>query len=233
METENLTQELSDQDRILLVFGYLGPLALVSLVASQTYYLRVSGYDGEMGDYLLNISESLPAPVNDDCANAIALDLNSPYTGSTEAATGVGASSCSDGDNLDVWFTYSPDESGTYEISLCESQFDTTLSVYDSCEGIELACDEDSCDVQSEINIYLETGQTYLIRVAGYRGAIGSYTVVVGSECMSIFDPANPYPENLSYDVDLYTVLAWNSGGAMLASQPQGMVTIKDIVSSF
>jgi uncharacterized membrane protein len=40
METENLTQELSDQDRILLVFGYLGPLALVSLVASRREFVK-------------------------------------------------------------------------------------------------------------------------------------------------------------------------------------------------
>ena len=40
MEAENLTQELSDQDRILLVFGYLGPLALVSLVASRREFVK-------------------------------------------------------------------------------------------------------------------------------------------------------------------------------------------------
>jgi len=40
MEAENLTQELSDQDRILLVFGYLGPLALVSLVASRKEFVK-------------------------------------------------------------------------------------------------------------------------------------------------------------------------------------------------
>ena len=35
MERDALGQELTDQDRLLLVFGYLGPLALVSLVASR------------------------------------------------------------------------------------------------------------------------------------------------------------------------------------------------------
>ena len=35
MEAEHLDQELSDQEKLLLVFGYLGPLALVSLVASR------------------------------------------------------------------------------------------------------------------------------------------------------------------------------------------------------
>lgn len=40
MESENLAAELTDQDRILLVFGYLGPLALVSLVASRREFVK-------------------------------------------------------------------------------------------------------------------------------------------------------------------------------------------------
>ena len=40
MDTEHLTSELSDQDRVLLVFAYLGPLALVSLVASRREFVK-------------------------------------------------------------------------------------------------------------------------------------------------------------------------------------------------
>ena len=40
MEEERLGQELSDQDRVLLVFGYLGPLALVALVASRREFVK-------------------------------------------------------------------------------------------------------------------------------------------------------------------------------------------------
>jgi len=40
MESERLGQELSDQDRVLLVFGYLGPLALVSLVATRREFVK-------------------------------------------------------------------------------------------------------------------------------------------------------------------------------------------------
>jgi len=40
MESQQLSQELSDQDRILLVFGYLGPLAIVSLVASRREFIK-------------------------------------------------------------------------------------------------------------------------------------------------------------------------------------------------
>jgi len=40
MDKEPLAQELSDQDRVLLVFGYLGPLALVSLVAGRREFVK-------------------------------------------------------------------------------------------------------------------------------------------------------------------------------------------------
>jgi uncharacterized membrane protein len=40
MEAERLTSELSDEDRILLVFAYLGPLAVVSLVASRKEFVK-------------------------------------------------------------------------------------------------------------------------------------------------------------------------------------------------
>lgn len=36
----HLTQELSDQDRLLLVFAYLGPLGVFSLVASRKEFVK-------------------------------------------------------------------------------------------------------------------------------------------------------------------------------------------------
>lgn len=40
MDAEPLGQELSVEDRLLVVFGYLGPLALVALVASRREFVR-------------------------------------------------------------------------------------------------------------------------------------------------------------------------------------------------
>jgi uncharacterized membrane protein len=40
MKAEELIQELSDQDRVMLVFGYLGPLALVPLIASRREFVK-------------------------------------------------------------------------------------------------------------------------------------------------------------------------------------------------
>ena len=40
MEGQDLAPELTDQDRILLLFDYLGPLALFSLLASRREFVK-------------------------------------------------------------------------------------------------------------------------------------------------------------------------------------------------
>jgi uncharacterized membrane protein len=40
MDSQPLAQELSIEDRVLLVFGYLGPLALVTLVATRREFVK-------------------------------------------------------------------------------------------------------------------------------------------------------------------------------------------------
>ena len=40
MDDQRLNQEIGDQDRLLLVFAYLGPLALLSLVASRKEFVK-------------------------------------------------------------------------------------------------------------------------------------------------------------------------------------------------
>ncbi len=202
---------------------------VLGLTAGQTYWIRIAGYDGDMGNYDLLITESLPPPANDNCINAIDVELNVPCHGTTRSATGASVSSCGEEDTLDVWFRFTPPISGNYEISLCGSQFDTTLSVYDGCNGMELACNDDYCKEQSGLDIYLEADDAILIRVAGYRGAIGDYTLVVSSDCMPLTEPANPYPADLSFDTEREPVLSWNNGAAILENTSQPKFVLKGI----
>jgi hypothetical protein len=68
-------------------------------------------------------------------------------------------------------------------ITTCGSLFDTTLAVYDACGGHELACDDDGCPLspalRSSVTLEVTEGTTYFIRVAGYNGASGNYTLNV------------------------------------------------------
>lgn len=185
---------------------------VVNMIAGQTYYIRTAGYDGDMGNYVLTVTESVPVPVNDECVNAIELPLNEPFYGYTVNASGSMTSSCSEEDTLDVWHVFTAPFTGNYEISLCESDFDTTLSIFDACGGIELECNDDYCNEQSGLFIYLNSGQEILIRIAGYRWAMGNYTILIESDCRLLDEPANPYPAEMSFGVELQPVLAWNSG---------------------
>ncbi len=48
MEPEPVGQELGDHERVLLLFGYLGPLALVTLVASRREFVKWHAKQGLM-----------------------------------------------------------------------------------------------------------------------------------------------------------------------------------------
>jgi uncharacterized membrane protein len=53
---ERLTSELTDEDRILLLFAYLGPLAVVSLVASRKEFVK---WHAKQGLLLLFVAAAL------------------------------------------------------------------------------------------------------------------------------------------------------------------------------
>ena len=58
------------------------------------------------------------------------------------------------------------------------STYDTTLYVLGaSCTGLQLACNDDSFGLQSELFIALTAGQTVTIVVDGFGDQSGSYTL--------------------------------------------------------
>ncbi len=117
----------------------------------------------------------------DACDDPIPIFLGQEYQGSTEGATGTDVSSCGNDDAYDVWHSFTPEFSDEYTVSLCGSSFDTTLAVFDACAGNEIACNDDwgDCGAQSQLTVYLEAGETYLIRVAGHRRETGDYVLLV------------------------------------------------------
>ena len=48
MESEPFAQELTDQDRVLLVFAYLGPLALLALIAARREFVKWHAKQGAL-----------------------------------------------------------------------------------------------------------------------------------------------------------------------------------------
>ncbi|MHC5004864.1 MAG: thrombospondin type 3 repeat-containing protein, partial [Planctomycetota bacterium] len=134
--------------------------------------------------------ESDPICNNDLCENAAPLCVGS-VDGSTLAAGNEGASWCGfTDDSPDVWYAYSPTSSGTATITTCGSMFDTVLSVHSGCPGTfdnTIACDDDGCnDLVSSLTIPVTAGATYVVRVSGFLGAAGDFTLNLdGPSCGS------------------------------------------------
>jgi hypothetical protein len=138
-------------------------------------------------------------PANDLCANAI------PITQGTTSYTNAGANN--DGPaacgafGADIWYIYTATASGTVELVTCTGTgYDSTLAAYagSTCPaGAQLACNDDSCGLQSRISFQVGNGQRYLIRVGGFASQTGSGVLTLSLDGSS-GPPANDACANAS-----------------------------------
>lgn len=122
------------------------------------------------------------------CHDAQLICPGQSYSGSTLGAGNDGSSTCGNSESSpDVWYRYVPTAGGAATISLCDSAYDTVLSVHSSCPGTpanQLVCNDDNCELMSNLAFEAVTGQTYWIRVSGYNGAIGPFQLTLsGPPC--------------------------------------------------
>ena len=120
------------------------------------------------------------APVNDECAAAIAVvnGLNGPYT--TVGSTTSSAWPCAAGGN-DIWFTYVAGTAGNLVVDTCgQATWDTAIQILSgSCGSLtSVICNDDTCSLQSSVTAAVTPG-LYYIRVGGYNAATGSFSLNV------------------------------------------------------
>ena len=129
---------------------------------------------------------------NDNCGSATNI-ADGIYHGDTSNATNDGTASCGNSStSADVWFAYTADEPCFLFADTCCSGYDTVLSIHTFCSdpgGSEQACNDDyDCDGDGDVGndgfvsavaLPLEGGDTYLIRIAGFEGATGPFTLDV------------------------------------------------------
>ena len=124
-----------------------------------------------------------------------------------------------------IWYQFSPDDSGRYELATAGSNYDTVLSVWTSETGsfadmTLLECDDDiGRDLSSRIRERLRSDTTYYIRVSTFNSpgtvsrldisviltanAGGPYSVAEG-ESLTLVASANANGETVtSYDWDI------------------------------
>lgn len=127
------------------------------------------------------------------------------YPGTTIGATNDGQSGCGSSETTaDVWFKIIPPTDRTLVITTCGgASWDTVLAIHSGCPGTTsnvLACNDDSCDLQSSTSATVMAGQTYLIRVSGYAGSTGAFTLTV-----TLTDP--PPPPTEGPDVTVHNLI--------------------------
>ncbi len=151
-------------------------------------------------------------PANDDCADAERA-CPGTYANSTASVTNDGTASCGSSSSApDVWYKYTPASSGTLTLSLCDSGYDTVISVHSGCPGTgatEAGCNDDDgwngeCSFwpvdQSYLQVSVTANTTYLIRVAGASGASGDYVLALsGPDCAAEEDTTPPAPTPLTW----------------------------------
>jgi len=135
---------------------------------------------------LASVAQAGPPPGNDECSNAFCIAEGETVMGTTLGSTpssGGDISSCALDDTFDVWYAYTPINSGSVTIETCGSSFDTTLAVFQGCPdqgGFEIRCDDDSlCAPNERITENMFGGFTCHIRVSGFNGGTGDFQLLV------------------------------------------------------
>jgi hypothetical protein len=176
-------------------------------VPGTTYYIRFGVVSATTASpFLFNLGFA-PFEPNDTCSGAVAITtgVNGPFSNlGTTTGNDVGFNTpCGVGGNVggrDLFYTYTPACDGVVTMTTCGGNAinepgvlaDTQLVVYDNWTcGVgpgapAVACNDDAggalCGAsgfESTVTFNALAGVTYLVRVAGFGGAIGTFNLTV------------------------------------------------------
>jgi len=135
-----------------------------------------------------------PPPTNDDCTSPIAV-FDGSNAVSNVSATSDGSTVCV-GSSFEVYYTYLATSTGPIQVDMCAgANFDTVVSVYDTCDGLPIACNDDFCGLRSQLTFSAVAGQSYIIRLASF----GTFGPATGSGTMTISVPGPTDPEGFGF----------------------------------
>jgi hypothetical protein len=111
----------------------------------------------------------------------------------------------------DVWFEWTAPSTELFVLETCsQTTVDTKLAAYDgSCAGPILACNDDSCGLQSRVSFAATAGQPYLLRVGTFPSAAGGTGTITIRDNAPVLNPAN-----LNYYSVVYENLTWSAAKA-------------------
>ncbi|MCB0790636.1 MAG: T9SS type A sorting domain-containing protein [Flavobacteriales bacterium] len=169
--------------------------------------------NGICAPLVIQCSSPPPPLTNDNPCTAINLTVNTncvpgTYTNVGATATGgVPAPSCSFYTGGDIWFTFTAPATGIATIeTFSGTMTDASMALYTapSCSGTftEVACDDDSGPGLMPYLTFtnLTPGQVYYVRVWGYFGATGTFSICVhgittmpAGDCVYLLDMSDSF----------------------------------------
>ncbi|MCB9882173.1 MAG: hypothetical protein H6834_10305 [Planctomycetes bacterium] len=165
--------------------GFLRSRLQVQVQRGAQYYIRVGSYGsnpGTSGSGRIGLTLGYVGTIaNDECSAAVPVEIGTsgPYT-NVGSTTSSPAWSCGNG-ACDVWFSHTARCNGTLTIDTCAgSNYDTTLEVFTGlgCAALSsLQCNDDTCGLQSRVSVPVSMGTTYFMRVGGFSGSTGTFTL--------------------------------------------------------
>ncbi|MBC7772554.1 MAG: hypothetical protein H7210_08685, partial [Pyrinomonadaceae bacterium] len=158
-----------------------------SVAAGEDYYIRIAQFSGgqHSGQFSVSCSSST---TNDDCAGATPISEFCWYEYDNSAANTDGAPdpAClafsTPQIDHDLWYILEGNCAGTIVLETCGgSDLDTKIAVFDNgmsnvptCPtGPAIACNDDFCGLQSNIEFVPTAGHFYMIRIGNFPGSAG------------------------------------------------------------
>ena len=130
---------------------------------------------------------SAAPPANDNWQNAAAVGNVSNLAFDTSNATfdGPGVPGLASR-SPNIWYCYTAPCTGCATVSLCGSQYDSLVAVYQGCvepNAISyMGYNDDFCDMQSQVSFGVVAGRKYLIEVTGYYGEKGPGVMTISCD---------------------------------------------------
>ena len=135
---------------------------------------------------------------SDDCSTPDAINGTGTFAfnqvGATTGTEGQNEYSCyafgSSAIDSDVWFAWTAPTTDTFQFETCNlTTTDTKIAVYPgaTCPAAAtvLACNDDTCGLQSQVTFSGTAGSTYILQVGTFPGAVAG----TGNFDMSVFQP--------------------------------------------
>ncbi|MEL6811916.1 MAG: T9SS type A sorting domain-containing protein, partial [Bacteroidota bacterium] len=116
-------------------------------------------------------------PTNDECAGATPVACDDVIVGTTADNTDTGGNPAPD-----EWYSFTGTGSPqVVTVSLCDggTDYDSLLRVFDACGGNEIATNDDSCGLQSELSFLSDGTSTYYIMVEGFGSNSGNFSMAI------------------------------------------------------